>query len=48
MALTVQIHDSDMISDHPLSNYINGPSHHTLHHIHFTVNYGQYFCWADK
>ena len=20
----------------------------TLHHIHFTCNYGQYFTWADK
>lgn len=37
-----------MITDHPLEHVINGPSHHTLHHIHFTVNYGQYFTWADR
>lgn len=45
---SIFIHDSDMICDHPLENYINGPSHHTLHHMYFTVNYGQYFTWADK
>jgi len=22
---------------------INGPAHHTLHHLYFNVNYGQYF-----
>lgn len=42
------IHDSDMITGHPLESVINGPAHHTLHHIYFTVNYGQYFTWADK
>lgn len=36
-----QIHDSDMITGHPLETVINGPAHHTLHHIYFTVNYGQ-------
>ncbi|KAI0768137.1 hypothetical protein BD413DRAFT_566988 [Trametes elegans] len=45
---TILIHDSDMITGHPLENLINGPAHHTLHHIYFTVNYGQYFTWADK
>ncbi|KAJ7671541.1 fatty acid hydroxylase [Mycena polygramma] len=45
---TVFIHDSDMITGHPLEKYINGPAHHTLHHIYFTVNYGQYFTWADR
>lgn len=43
-----QIHDSDMLCGHPLEHYINGPAHHTLHHIYFTCNYGQYFTWADK
>lgn len=43
-----QIHDSDMITGHPLESIINGPAHHTLHHLFFTVNYGQYFTWADK
>lgn len=43
-----QIHDSDMITGHPLENIINGPAHHTLHHVYFTVNYGQYFTWSDR
>lgn len=42
------IHDSDMITGHPLEKFINGPAHHTLHHLYFTVNYGQYFTWADR
>lgn len=45
---TIFIHDSDMITGHPLENIINGPAHHTLHHLYFTVNYGQYFTWADR
>ncbi|KAJ7466502.1 fatty acid hydroxylase [Mycena latifolia] len=45
---TIFIHDSDMITGHALESVINGPAHHTLHHVYFTVNYGQYFTWADK
>ncbi|GAA5980771.1 hypothetical protein JCM11641_002641 [Rhodosporidiobolus odoratus] len=45
---SIFIHDSDMLCDHPLEQYINGPAHHTLHHIYFTCNYGQYFTWGDK
>jgi len=45
---TIAIHDSDMITGHPLENIINGPAHHTLHHMYFVYNYGQYFTWADK
>jgi hypothetical protein len=30
-----------MITGHPLEAFINGPAHHTLHHLYFTVNYGQ-------
>lgn len=45
---SIFIHDSDMITGHPLEHYINGPAHHTLHHLYFTCNYGQYFTWADK
>jgi len=45
---TIFIHDSDMITGHPLEKMINGPAHHTLHHLYFTVNYGQYFTWADR
>ncbi len=36
-----------MISGHFLEAYINSPAHHTLHHLYFTCNYGQYFTWAD-
>jgi lathosterol oxidase len=36
-----QIHDSDMITGHAFEKIINGPAHHTLHHLYFTVNYGQ-------
>jgi len=43
-----QIHDSDMICNSPLEKIINGPSHHTLHHLYFTVNYGQYFTGCDR
>jgi lathosterol oxidase len=45
---TIFIHDSDMITGHPLENVINGPAHHTLHHLYFTVNYGQYFTFSDR
>jgi len=45
---SIFIHDSDMISGTGFEHYINGPAHHTLHHLYFTVNYGQYFTWADK
>ncbi|OJT04856.1 Delta(7)-sterol 5(6)-desaturase [Trametes pubescens] len=45
---SIFIHDSDMITGHPLEKIVNGPAHHTLHHIYFTVNYGQYFTWADR
>ncbi|KAJ4420221.1 c-5 sterol desaturase [Neurospora sp. IMI 360204] len=45
---TIFIHDGDMISGHWLEKYINSPAHHTLHHMYFTVNYGQYFTWADN
>lgn len=30
-----------MITGHFLENFINGPAHHTLHHLYFNVNYGQ-------
>lgn len=45
---TIVIHDGDMISGHLLEKYINSPAHHTLHHMYFTCNYGQYFTWADS
>lgn len=30
-----------MVTGHALEKVINGPAHHTLHHLYFTVNYGQ-------
>ncbi|KAG1747168.1 C5-sterol desaturase [Suillus paluster] len=45
---SILIHDSDMVTGHALEKVINGPAHHTLHHLYFTVNYGQYFTWADR
>jgi lathosterol oxidase len=45
---TVFIHDGDMIAGHWLQNYLSSPAHHTLHHMYFTVNYGQYFTWTDS
>lgn len=45
---TIVIHDGDMISGHLLERWINSPAHHTLHHLYFTCNYGQYFTWADS
>jgi lathosterol oxidase len=44
---TIFIHDGDMISGQWLEKFVNSPAHHTLHHMYFTVNYGQYFTWAD-
>ncbi|SPO32642.1 probable sterol delta 5,6-desaturase [Ustilago trichophora] len=45
---SILIHDSDMICNSPLEKVINGPSHHTLHHLFFTCNYGQYFTVCDR
>ncbi|EPQ29820.1 uncharacterized protein PFL1_02493 [Pseudozyma flocculosa PF-1] len=45
---SILIHDSDMICNSPLEKIINGPSHHTLHHLFFTCNYGQYFTGCDR
>ncbi|KAK7214844.1 hypothetical protein V2G26_002847 [Clonostachys chloroleuca] len=45
---TILIHDGDMITGHWLEDIINSPAHHTLHHMYFTCNYGQYFTWADN
>lgn len=45
---TILIHDGDMITGHWTEKFINSPAHHTLHHLYFNVNYGQYFTWADS
>jgi lathosterol oxidase len=44
---TILIHDGDMITGYSIERFINTPAHHTLHHMYFTVNYGQYFTWCD-
>ena len=45
---TIFIHDGYMVSGSWWEQYINSPAHHTLHHLYFTCNYGQYFTWADS
>jgi len=47
---SVFIHDSDMFisPNSQVEKFVNTPAHHTLHHLYFTCNYGQYFTWADR
>lgn len=45
---SIMIHDSDMITGTGLERIINGPAHHTLHHLYFTCNYGQYTTLCDR
>ena len=45
---SILIHDGDMRCGSAIEKVINGPSHHTLHHLYFTVNYGQYFTFSDR
>ncbi|KAJ1954822.1 c-5 sterol desaturase [Dispira parvispora] len=42
---TVLIHDGEYLSTNPI---INGAAHHTVHHIYFNYNYGQYFTLWDR
>ncbi|KAI9218338.1 lathosterol oxidase [Blastocladiella britannica] len=45
MLWTVFIHDGAyMVS----GTFINGAAHHTIHHLEFNYNYGQYFTLWDK
>ncbi|KAI8906448.1 hypothetical protein EDD86DRAFT_210740 [Gorgonomyces haynaldii] len=37
---TISIHDSAYFVSHP---WINSAAHHTVHHLEFNYNYGQYF-----
>ena len=37
---TISIHDGVYLVNNP---YINGAAHHTIHHLEFNYNYGQYF-----
>ena len=42
---TVMIHDGRYIAD---SSIINGTAHHSIHHLHFNYNYGQFFTLWDR
>lgn len=42
---TIMIHDGEYLSNDP---FINGAAHHTLHHLYFNYNYGQYFTLWDR
>ncbi|KAI7873907.1 hypothetical protein K492DRAFT_211874 [Lichtheimia hyalospora FSU 10163] len=42
---TVMIHDGNFISR---STVINTTAHHTVHHLYFNYNYGQYFTFWDR
>ncbi|RKO91353.1 hypothetical protein BDK51DRAFT_21701 [Blyttiomyces helicus] len=37
---TISIHDGAYFTSHP---WINSAAHHTIHHLEFNYNYGQYF-----
>ncbi|RHZ78982.1 hypothetical protein Glove_153g26 [Diversispora epigaea] len=43
---TIMIHDGAYIITS--GSFINGAAHHTLHHLYFNYNYGQYFTIWDK
>ncbi|KAJ3051546.1 Lathosterol oxidase [Quaeritorhiza haematococci] len=42
---TVNIHDNLFLTK---NNIINGAAHHTIHHLEFNYNYGQYFTFWDR
>ncbi|KAJ3303902.1 c-5 sterol desaturase [Kappamyces sp. JEL0829] len=42
---TVSIHDGVYLVSHP---WINSAAHHTVHHLEFNYNYGQYFTLWDR
>jgi len=45
---TISIHDGDYRVPEIFAKYINGAAHHTVHHLSFTKNYGQFFTLWDK
>ncbi|KAL7749197.1 c-5 sterol desaturase [Sorochytrium milnesiophthora] len=45
MAWTVFIHDGAYFY---AGSFINGAAHHTIHHLEFNYNYGQYFTLWDR
>lgn len=42
---TISIHDGVYLVSHP---WINGAAHHTIHHLEFNYNFGQYFTLWDR
>ncbi|KAJ1984449.1 c-5 sterol desaturase [Dimargaris verticillata] len=42
---TVMIHDGEYLATNPI---VNGSAHHTVHHLYFNYNYGQYFTLWDR
>jgi len=42
---TVLIHDGEYVADNPI---LNGAACHTMHHLFFSVNYGQYTTLWDR
>jgi len=42
---TVMIHDGEYVADSPI---INGAACHTIHHLYFNYNYGQFTTFSDR
>jgi lathosterol oxidase len=42
---TISIHDQVYVAH---DSFLNGAAHHTIHHLEFNYNYGQYFTLWDK
>lgn len=42
---TIMIHDGEYVADSPV---INGAACHTMHHLYFNYNYGQYTTFWDR
>jgi lathosterol oxidase len=42
---TVMIHDGEYIAENPI---VNGAACHTMHHLYFNYNYGQFFTVWDR
>jgi len=45
---TVSIHDGDYRVPAILAKFVNGAAHHTVHHLEFNYNYGQFFTLWDR
>ncbi|KAJ1671195.1 c-5 sterol desaturase [Coemansia sp. RSA 1836] len=42
---SVMIHDGEYVSNNPV---VNGAAHHTVHHLYFNYNYGQFTTLFDR